>query len=121
MAACGSSSAQRPTKSEMSMLFSCGFGRVCTKARTSRTFFASTVSASLLKVAYVRRLPECPRAALILKMMLSLEVATAVGESGAMLTSRDRTAGEFAGFDVAVSVELRFSMRDEEIFAGATV
>ena len=56
-----------------------------------------------------------------MKMMLTLEVATAVGESGAMATSRDGTAEEFAGFDVVVSVELRLSVRGEEIFAGATV
>src|SRR3954470_2860274 len=77
IAACGSSSAQRETKSETSMLFSCGFGNVCTKARTSRTLLASTVSESLLKVAYVWGLAEWVSALLIFSMISAEEAASA--------------------------------------------
>jgi hypothetical protein len=55
-------------------------------------------------------------------MMLSLEVVPSDdAASGEPVIARDESAGEFAALDVVVSVELRLSVRNEELFAGETV
>ena len=71
------------------MFFSSGLGRLCTKARTSRTFFASTKSRTLLKASYVRRPLEM---AAFIREMISLLEAPECGSSAAAM---DR-GGEFS-------------------------